>query len=215
MTTPQYARLVVCLSLITVSLARPTSASACSCVKSGLPAREFQESHAVFTGQVLRIVDEYVPVFSTLDRILTAIGQQPYFWVQAGRYVGYRIYFRVHNSWKGVEKTTVLVDTGYGMGDCGYPFAVSNDYLVYASYPYGIPDDYWVTSICARNSEISSVAATDLRYLNTLPQLPLTSSNQIFSLPIGAVSICMVFILIATVVFLYTYKPGLLRGKTK
>lgn len=212
MTTYKYVRVVVCLSLIIVLLARPTTASACSCSAPGLPAQEFRESNAVFTGRVLRIVDEYVPVFSSLDRILTAIGKQPYFWIQAGRYVGYRIYFGIINSWKGVAETTVVVDTGYGMGDCGYPFAVSNDYLVYASYPYGIPDNYWVTSICSRNAEIST-ATEDLRYLDTLPRLTLKPAIQIFGLPLDVVASWVVFLLIAVVIFLYAGKRHMLRVK--
>jgi len=212
MTTHKCVRPVIILSLILVILARPTSAGACSCVEPGLPAQEFQESNAVFTGRVLRIVDEYVPVFSSLDRILTAIGKQPYFWIQAGRYVGYRIYFGVINSWKGVAKTTVVVDTGYGMGDCGYPFAVSNDYLVYASYPYGIPDNYWVTSICSRNAEIST-ATEDLRYLDTLPRLTLKPAIQIFGLPLDVVASWVVFLLIAVVIFLCAGKRHMLRVK--
>lgn len=206
MTTYKYVRILVCLSLIVVSLAYPTTARACSCLEPGLPAQEFRESNAVFTGRVLGIVDEYVPVFSTLDRILTALGKQPYFWVRAGKYVGYRIHFRVHNSWKGVEMSTIVVDTGYGMGDCGYPFAVSNDYLVYASYPSGIPDDYWVTSICSRNAEISA-ASTDLMYLNSLPRLQLTSSIEIFGLPLSVIAVWAFFALIASVIFLFVQKP--------
>jgi hypothetical protein len=206
MTAYKYVRVVLCLSLLLISLARPTSVAACSCRGPGLPSQEFREAHAVFTGRVIRIVDEYGPLYSTLDRILTAIGEQPYFWLQAGRYVGYRIYFRVNHSWKGVDKTTVVVDTGYGMGDCGYPFAVSNDYLVYASYPYGIPDSYWVTSVCSRNAEISA-AATDLTYLNDFPRIQLTSTSQIFGLPIGALATWVVLILNAGLIFLFTQRP--------
>ena len=190
------------MTLLVVSFAHPTSASACSCIKPGLPEQEFQKSNAVFTGKVFGIIDEYVPVYSTLDRILVVMGEQPYFWIRAGKYVGYRVHFRVHNSWKGVEQTTVLVDTGYGMGDCGYPFAVSNDYLVYASHPYGVPDDYWVTSICSRTAEVSS-ATEDRRFLNTLPTLALASSIQIFGLPLSAVTVWVGFVLIAIVIFLF------------
>lgn len=212
MSTSQSVRFILCMSLLVNMFARPTTASACSCVKSSLPDQEFQKSNAVFTGKVLGIVDEYVPVYSAMDRILVAIGEQPYFWLKAGRYVGYRVHFRVHNSWKGVEQTTVLVDTGYGMGDCGYPFAVSSDYLVYASHPYGIPDNYWVTSICSRNAEISA-AGTDLRYLNTLPLLPLRSSIQIFGLPAGVVTLWAVFFLIAVGIFVYRQKQHSFRSE--
>lgn len=206
MTIYQFIRVVICLNLIMITLAVPTTASACSCVEPRFPSQAFQKSNAVFTGTVLRIVDEYDPIFSTLDRVLTAIGKQPYFWVRSGKYVGYRVYFHVHQSWKGVEKSNVMIDTGYGMGDCGYSFTLSNDYLVYASYPYGIPDNYWVTSICSRNAEISA-ATTDLRYLSTLPTLSLSSSMQIFGLPIGTVAVWVVLILTATVIFLSTQRP--------
>jgi hypothetical protein len=209
MKTTKYIRVVVCLSLMIVLLAHPTTASACSCAGPSSPTQEFQESNAVFTGKVLRIVDEYVPIFSTLDRVLTAIGQQSYFWSQAGRYVGYRIYFGVNSSWKGIAKTTVMIDTGYGAGDCGYPFAVNNDYLVYASYPYGIPDNYWVTSICSRNAEISA-AREDLRYLNTLPTLSLNPSIQIFGLPLSVVALWVIFFLVAIVIFLYAHRRHVL-----
>ena len=212
MSTSKSVRLIVCMSLLVIIFARPTSASACSCAKSSVPDQEFQKSNAVFTGKVLGIVDEYVPVYSTMDRILVAMGEHPYFWIKAGRYVGYRVHFRVHNSWKGVEQTTVLVDTGYGMGDCGYPFAVSSDYLVYASHPYGIPENYWVTSICSRNAEISA-AGTDLRYLNTLPLLPLRSSIQIFGLPAGVVTLWAVFVLIAVGIFMHRQKQHSCRSE--
>ena len=212
MSTSQSVRFILCMSLLVNMFARPTTASACSCVKSSLPDQEFQKSNAVFTGKVLGIVDEYVPVYSAMDRILVAIGEQPYFWLKAGRYVGYRVHFRVHNSWKGVEQTTVLVDTGYGMGDCGYPFAVSSDYLVYASHSYGIPDNYWVTSICSRDAEISA-AGTDLRYLNTLPLLPLRSSIQIFGLPAGVVTLWAGFFLFAVGIFVYRQKQHSFRSE--
>jgi hypothetical protein len=130
------------------------------------------------------------------------MGKRPYFWIRAGRYVGYRVHFRVHHSWKGVEQRTVLVDTGYGMGDCGYPFTVSHDYLVYAYHPYTVPDNYWVTSICSRSAELSA-ADKDLRYLSTLPSLPLRSSLQIFGLPVGTVVLWAIFLLTAAVFFVY------------
>lgn len=212
MTTSIYVRFIVCLSLIVVIFARPTTASACSCVGPGLPVQEFQRAKAVFTGGVFRMVDEYVPVFSTLDRISTAIGQHPYFRLQAGRYVGYRVYFDVKNAWKGIEKTTVIIDTGYGMGDCGYPFIVGNDYLVYASYPYGIPNNYWVTSICSGTAEISA-ATEDLTYLNTLPKIALNPSTQIFGLPIGMAVLLMILFLIAVMIFLYAHTQQVLRSK--
>src|SRR5262245_31173647 len=102
MTTPNCIRVLVCLGLILVLFTHPRIARACSCVAPGFPDQGFRESNAVFTGKVVGIVDEYVPVYSTLDRISVAMGKRPYFWVQAGKYVGYRIHFHIHHSWKGI-----------------------------------------------------------------------------------------------------------------
>ena len=212
MTTSACFRFTVCLSLLVLSLAHPTPVSACSCAARGLPAQEFREANAVFTGRVLRIVDEYVPVFSTLDRILTIIGKQPYFWAQAGHYVGYRIYFDINSSWKGVTTASAVVDTGYGLGDCGYAFTVNADYLVYAAYPYGAPSPYWVTSICTRNAELSA-ATEDLKYLTTLPTLSLQRSFQIFGLPVEIAIVLAGILLTASLVFWYARNLQIRQAK--
>ena len=141
-----------------------------------------------------------------VDKVLTTIRQPPYFWSHAGKYVGYRIYFGVNDAWKGVEESTVVVDTGYGMGDCGYPFVENNDYLVYASYPYGIPDNYWVTSICSRNTELAA-ATEDLRYLKDLPTLALSRSAQLFGLPQELAIMWMTVVLVSVAIFAYVRRP--------
>lgn len=37
---------------------------------------------AVFTGKTLRIVDNYVPIFSTLDNLMYKLGLSPYFFMK-------------------------------------------------------------------------------------------------------------------------------------
>jgi hypothetical protein len=57
----------------------------------------------------------------------------------------------------------VVVFTGSGGGDCGFPFRRGESYLVYAS----ANTDGWLgTGICGRTAELSRAAA-DLRELGT------------------------------------------------
>ena len=161
-------RVAVCLSVILTLFAPPTPASACSCLE-GLTVRgEFTQREAVFTGKVVRVADNYFPIFWTIDSILFKLGIPPYFIREDRKLGGYSVFFKVIDSWKGVKKTIVEVDTGRGMGDCGYSFILHEEYLVYASHAYGIPENYWVTSICSRTGK-SSMAADDLNFLSTLP----------------------------------------------
>ena len=185
--------------------AHPKLASACSCVMPDAPAEEFAQSDAVFTGKVIRMVDNYFPVLATLDRILNGVGLQSYFFNRNGKYWGYSVYFAVRDSWKGITETIVEANTGYGGGDCGYSFVVGNDYLVYAHLGYGKPDGYWVTGNCSRNSELAS-ATEDLTYLNTLPKLPLRPSLGLVGLLIGKFAPALTLTLIALAILSYVYE---------
>jgi len=205
MVTAKKFRIIVCMGLFLGLFTQPRPVSACSCAETGSSSQEFKKSHAVFAGKVLRIADEYFPVFSTFDSILTALGRQPYFWAKSGRYVGYRVYFDVSQSWKGITESSAIVDTGYGMGDCGYSFTVNNDYLVYASFPYGMPANYWTTTICSRNAEINA-ATQDLNYLQTLPTLPLQPSLQRLIIMFSKFAPILLLILITLAISIYAYK---------
>ena len=68
---------------------------------------------------------------------------------------------RVIRSWKGSFGGRVEIYTSYGGGDCGYPFVVGNEYLVYA---YRAPSGRLVTSICGRTRPIAE-AREDLSAL--------------------------------------------------
>ncbi|HET9906155.1 MAG TPA: hypothetical protein VFQ23_05930 [Anaerolineales bacterium] len=177
-----HIRIAVCAAILFTLLAHPSSTSACSCGAGVTVTEEFAQDSAVFTGKVIRIVDNYFPYFFTADNILYKIGRPTYFFDQFLRNDDKRlnlsIFFKVLNSWKGVEKTLVEVNTGRGDSDCGYSFVNGQEYLIYANFAYGIPDNYWVTSICTRNAMLHD-ASEDLKYLNSLPELPLK-----FALPI-------------------------------
>src|SRR5436189_2630892 len=60
--------------------------------------------------------------------------------------------FSVSRAFLGVKKGDVVsVHTGFGFGDCGFPFEKGEDYVVYASENNGILR----TGICSRTRHIS------------------------------------------------------------
>jgi hypothetical protein len=54
--------------------------------------------------------------------------------------------FRVSKNYKGEKKDEIIIETGFGGGDCGFSFNIGREYLVYASGP----DEALRTSICKR-----------------------------------------------------------------
>ena len=191
--------LTICVAILFTLLSRPSPASACSCDMTSSPAEEFAQQDATFTGKVIRIADNF-PYFSTIDHILHKLGFRGSLFLKYERWYGFDIFFKVINSWKGVEKTSIKVNTGRGGGDCGYSFEMDKEYLIYASHAYGIPDNYWVTGICSRNAILPD-ASEDLKYLNSLPELPLK-----FALPIpwaekDSITLVVVIIIVGVIVF--------------
>jgi len=86
-------------------------ADACSCAGSGAPCQAFFDVSAVFVGTV-RSIGEHTASAGFSRR---------------------RVHLDVSEAFRGVSSQGVDVDTGYGGGDCGYPFKVGETYVVYAS----------------------------------------------------------------------------------
>jgi hypothetical protein len=85
----------------------------CDCVPPRFPSEEFTKSDAVFSGKVVRIYE--------------TTRKEP----EIGERVSQRaVVFSVDRTWKGINETHVVVYTGFGGGDCGYPFEVGKEYLV-------------------------------------------------------------------------------------
>jgi hypothetical protein len=209
-------RLMICVAILFTLLARPSLVGACSCIAGVTVAEEFARDDAVFTGKVIRIVDHYAPVFASLDYIMSKLGYPNYFFYHFvhndERRLGFSVFFKVINSWKGVEKTLAEVNTGRGGGDCGYQFIVGEEYLVYANPAYGIPDNYWVTGICTRTTALSN-AKEDLNYLTSIPTIPLQ-----FSIPIPWVDEDWIFFLLSLMVLgliILTRRRIQIRKQTK
>lgn len=167
-----FIRAVLCLALLGIQFAVPSSASACSCMMPSSPAQTFIDYDAVFTGKVVAISANYSPVISFLDRMLSFLNLHPtYFYTD--RFWGYDVTLALNKSWKGITTTRVTLHTGSGGGDCGYSFNQGSDYLVYAYRMQNNSDNDLGVSICSRTTEISR-ATEDLTYLNTIPTLQLT-----------------------------------------
>ncbi|HEX8694280.1 MAG TPA: hypothetical protein VF746_17800 [Longimicrobium sp.] len=118
----------------------------CSCAGRVSPREQFERSDAVFRDVVVKVSrrrEEYGP-------------NQ---W-----YLRKRVVVRVVERWKGAEAATVVVRTGMGGGDCGYPFERGREYLIYTR---AAQNSELATGICTRTNRIEH-AGEDLRELRAL-----------------------------------------------
>ncbi|MGQ0602736.1 MAG: hypothetical protein ACT4QE_13710 [Anaerolineales bacterium] len=166
----------------------PRTAWACSCAMPGTPAQEFAQREAVFVGEVTgvrgAVSPSVAPWLFQISRYFQGY-QPPY-----GRVVSWRVI----DSWKGVNTTTVDVQTGYGDADCGYGFQMGQTYLLYAyrGDAQSAVGNGWGTNICSRTTEIAN-ATTDLLYLQSQPKLALTPAPASFWPLICAGSLALAF----------------------
>jgi hypothetical protein len=86
-------------------------ADACSCAGPGPPCEAAWQVSAVFLGRVVSI--------------------EPSGQAESG-YGGRRVEFTVLEAYRGIQSVQVRVLTGFGQGDCGYPFKVGEAYVVEA-----------------------------------------------------------------------------------
>jgi hypothetical protein len=91
-------------------LAIPTRVYACSCIWIASEQESLLRSDVAFRGTV-----------TSVHRV-----ERP------GLYPMLVYTFRVHRWRKGGDGDSVDVETGFGRGDCGYPFEVDRAYTVYA-----------------------------------------------------------------------------------
>jgi hypothetical protein len=125
-------------------IAPPCETGFCSCVGPRDVPSAVASAEAVFTGTVVAVRD-------------TMIGTR----AEYGPFSRRKVTLRVDRAWKGVASQTVVVLTGQGGGDCGFPFERGESYLVYADGGSGEP---LATGICGRTAALSHAAA-DVRAL--------------------------------------------------
>jgi len=168
------------LAFIFMIVSFPSQTSACSCANLPSVEDEFERSKAVFSGKVVDIKEK---------RSLK----------------GYRtnsVLFEVTNTWKGVEQTQIIITTGQGDGDCGYPFKKGQEYLVYAddSNMYGATS---LASVICDRTDILSTSQEDIEILGAgqppIEEVNLSSQynrNQLYIWATSAVVIVMVIFFI-------------------
>jgi len=139
--TLKMRKAVLIFSVLTFLLVVHVEASACSCdadpptaTMEQLVAQALSGAQAVFAGKVVAIDKRTRPV---------------------------RVVFMVDRSWKGNVPRKVVISTGRGDGDCGYPFLIGRRYVVYAG-PASLTR--WGTSICHRTGNVTD-RGDDLRVL--------------------------------------------------
>lgn len=119
-------------------LAFPPSSYACSCnldiSKASISRKvknEKTRSEAVFIGEVIAIAKN-------------TLGRQS-------------VKMKIISAWKGVKSTEVMVFTGAGGGDGGFPFELNQKYLVYAQIS---TVGSLTTSICTRTAASPTLKTT-------------------------------------------------------
>lgn len=154
----------VCSALL-VAMLNGSPARACSCAEMPPPAEAIDGADAVFTGRVVevRVIKEWKDI-SGGQRLegggftfeSEEIGYTPVLYTR----------FDVLGVWKGVDRKSVWVRSGYFNPACGYKFKVGGRYLVYG---------YWseehrvlATGYCTRTSPISMKEAPE--DLDVLPE---------------------------------------------
>lgn len=138
-------RTIVALACLGLAL-WPSSADACSCAGPGSPCEAVGRADTVFVGRVVSIRS-------------SGFGSQ--------------VDLAVVEPFRGVQDWQVRINVG--PGNCAYPFATGESYLVYT---HRTPDGQMWTSICTRTRPIAG-AAEDLAYLRSLAAIPAETPARV------------------------------------
>jgi hypothetical protein len=122
-------------------------AHACDCALDPTPCKAFSHTAVIFAGRVSRVANIEVNLKSGDPTI---------------HYPQRSVTFEVLKPYRGVQSKTVELQTGEGVGDCGYLFETGRDYVVYANPNANTGSLY--TGICQR-TKLLSEARDDIEYL--------------------------------------------------
>jgi hypothetical protein len=126
------------------------AALACTCSPVAEPCEAYWEASAVFSGTVVEAVEITVEV-PWGDETL--------------RYSQRLVRFNVLDAYRGAAPGSAEVLTGMADSDCGYPFLVGENYLVYGFRVAG--DERLRAHICSRTRPLADASA-DLEYIRGL-----------------------------------------------
>ena len=125
--------------------ASPT-ARLCSCVRGygrahakAMVKAALPRTDAVFIGSVVSVTDRTWPLPSRPSMIVRTL----------------KVVLIVDRAWKGVLRDSVVIWTGTGSGDCGYPFQVNERYLVFAT---AADSGAFSTGICTLTQPVATAS---------------------------------------------------------
>lgn len=139
---------VICVAFVLL-MSAATEALACSCWQKSSVCNAFGNANAVFIGKVIegKSAERMSDMLKAGTRDLT-------------------FKFKVSRGFVGAKvDQTIEVHTGFGFGDCGFPFEKGEEYIVYA-YQSG-DNKVLSTGICTRTTHISR-AQEDIDGLDVL-----------------------------------------------
>ncbi|SHG92724.1 hypothetical protein [Ornithinibacillus halophilus] len=119
---------VILIIILSTILINPLPSHACDCAVEQSVNDEYDQSFAVFKGEVLKIKEDN----STKDVVI-----------------------EVEEIWKGIDESQIIIRTGLGGGDCGVNFQEGHDYLVYARNTKLYGSEYLQTNSCDRTDRLS------------------------------------------------------------
>ena len=149
---------------------------ACQCGNSGGQAEEYARSATVFRGTVIgisQIPHLLLGVRSHLADLFCTTNPVAIDYVLHG----IRVELEVEGVWKGELKERATIRTGTWDGDCGYPFELGKQYLVYASSHLDQPGQFY-SSTCTRTGTIES-SKSDLESLGPPKYMPTLASASV------------------------------------
>lgn len=117
---------LICLLLSPVAMA-------CSCLPPASVEQQKAQSTRVFHGRVVSVEERTTEMQrGWLQRVGGWFGRLLRTEPAAQGYPYRRVSFEVVETFKGPHLSRLVLSTGIGGGDCGYPFEVAQDYVVYA-----------------------------------------------------------------------------------
>jgi hypothetical protein len=180
-------RILSILLAIIGLLAWPKPALACTCGLQYGPQESFSRADAVFVATVMGITD-----LSWVTG-LNPLGTFP---AQLHPLLYRRAVMAVEQSWKGVSSTQVAVRT------CGINFAVGGQYLIYAYQGRQSLE----TDPCTRTRALADARA-DTAYLQTRPQIHLTSPPPLALLCAAGAGLMAVGLAAGAVIWRHSSRP--------
>lgn len=130
---------------------------ACSC-SSPSPQEALLEASAIFRGRVVKIDRGNLGCAWAVvhGAVASVFGRDEGQYVEAACMI--QVTLSVDEAWKLSPREVVTVYTGRGGGDCGFPFEVGQEYVVFTHYRAMCLDDCFETDICTATTRVSDAA---------------------------------------------------------